>query len=62
MALCGAGPQHASRQLPGRSRRNYYTSRFTKAVFELLERYREKGEAVLLVRSVTAGGQRFPIH
>lgn len=41
---------------------NHYTSRFNQTVFELLERRRGEGEAVLFARSATAGGQRFPIH
>jgi alpha-D-xyloside xylohydrolase len=31
-------------------------------VFELLERKRGKGEAVVFARSATAGGQKFPVH
>jgi alpha-D-xyloside xylohydrolase len=41
---------------------NYYTFLYNKTVFELLERKRGKGEAVLFARSATAGGQRFPVH
>lgn len=41
---------------------NFYTQRYNQAVFELLERRRGAGEAVLFARSATAGGQRFPIH
>ena len=41
---------------------NYYTHRFNRTVFELLERRRGAGEAVLFARSATAGGQKFPIH
>ena len=41
---------------------NYYTYLYNKAVFELLEECRGKGEAVLFARSATAGGQRFPVH
>ena len=41
---------------------NYYSYIYNKAVFELLERKRGKGDAVLFARSATAGGQRFPLH
>lgn len=41
---------------------NYYTYLFNKTVYELLERKRGKGEAVLFARSATAGGQKFPVH
>nr|AGS51526.1 alpha-xylosidase [uncultured bacterium contig00004] len=41
---------------------NFYSFLYNKAVFELLERKRGKGEAVLFARSATAGGQRFPLH
>ncbi|MDW2800265.1 alpha-xylosidase [Clostridium boliviensis] len=41
---------------------NYYTYLYNKAVFELLERERGKGEAVLFARSATAGSQKFPVH
>ncbi|MGE5612861.1 MAG: alpha-xylosidase [Bacillota bacterium] len=41
---------------------NYYTNLYNKAVFELLEEYRGKNEAVLFARSATAGGQKFPVH
>jgi len=41
---------------------NYYSYIYNKVVFELLERKRGKGEAVLFARSATTGGQRFPLH
>lgn len=41
---------------------NYYTYLYNKTVFELLERERGKGEAVLFARSATVGGQKFPAH
>ncbi|MDF2543189.1 MAG: glycoside hydrolase family 31 [Herbinix sp.] len=41
---------------------NYYTYLYNKTVFDLLERKRGKGEAVLFARSATAGGQKFPVH
>lgn len=41
---------------------NYYTYLYNKCVFELLERKRGKGNAVLFARSATVGGQKFPVH
>ncbi|WP_437582643.1 alpha-xylosidase [Paramicrobacterium sp. CJ85] len=41
---------------------NLYTQLYNKAVFEVLEEYRGKGEAVLFARSATAGGQQMPVH
>ena len=41
---------------------NYYTFLYNRAVFELLEQERGKGEAVLFARSATVGGQKFPAH
>lgn len=41
---------------------NYYTYLYNKVVFELLERKKGKGEAILFARSATAGGQKFPVH
>lgn len=41
---------------------NYYTYLYNKAVFELLQRERGEGEAVLFARSATVGGQKFPVH
>ncbi len=41
---------------------NYYTHLYNRTVFELLERRRGRGEAVLFARSATAGGQQFPVH
>lgn len=41
---------------------NYYSYLYNQAVFQLLERKRGKGEAVLFARSATAGGQQFPVH
>ncbi len=41
---------------------NYYTYLYNKCVYELLERRRGKGEAVLFARSATVGGQKFPVH
>ena len=39
---------------------NYYTYLYNKTVFDLLERKKGKGQAVLFARSATAGGQKFP--
>lgn len=41
---------------------NYYTHLYNQMVFELLERKRGKGDAVLFARSATAGGQQYPVH
>ncbi|MFD9751744.1 alpha-xylosidase [[Kitasatospora] papulosa] len=41
---------------------NYYAQIYNRTVFELLERERGAGEAVLFARSATAGGQQFPVH
>ncbi|MCU1477577.1 MAG: alpha-xylosidase [Subtercola sp.] len=41
---------------------NYYTHLYNKAVFEVLEEARGKGDAVLFARSATAGGQQLPVH
>ena len=41
---------------------NYYTYLHNKCVYELLERKRGKGQAVLFARSATVGGQKFPVH
>jgi len=41
---------------------NFYAFLYNKAVFELLERKRGKGEACVFARSATACGQRFPLH
>jgi len=41
---------------------NFYTYLYNKAVFELLEAKRGKGEACLFARSATTGSQRFPLH
>ncbi len=41
---------------------NYYPYLYNKAVFELLEKERGKGEAVVFARSATAGVQQFPAH
>lgn len=41
---------------------NYYTYLYNKTVYDLLERKRGKGQAVLFARSATVGGQKFPVH
>ena len=41
---------------------NYYTYLYNQMVFEVLEKKRGKGEAVLFARSATAGCQQFPAH
>ncbi|MFF1375017.1 alpha-xylosidase [Streptomyces sp. NPDC058308] len=41
---------------------NYYTQLYNSTVFELLEKERGTGEAVLFARSATVGGQQFPVH
>ncbi|MEV0255805.1 alpha-xylosidase [Streptomyces sp. NPDC050732] len=41
---------------------NYYAQLYNSTVFELLEKERGTGEAVLFARSATAGGQQFPVH
>jgi alpha-D-xyloside xylohydrolase len=41
---------------------NYYTQLYNRTVFDLLEKERGPGEAVLFARSATAGGQQFPVH
>ena len=41
---------------------NYYTYLYNKCVFELLEEYKGKNEAVVFARSASVGGQKFPVH
>ncbi|MFB7545261.1 alpha-xylosidase [Streptomyces zaomyceticus] len=41
---------------------NYYAQLYNRTVFDLLEKERGTGEAVLFARSATAGGQQFPVH
>lgn len=41
---------------------NHYTQLYNEAVFEVLERVRGEGDAVLFARSATAGGQQMPVH
>lgn len=41
---------------------NYYTYLYNQCVYQVLERKKGKGEAVLFARSATAGSQQFPVH
>jgi alpha-D-xyloside xylohydrolase len=41
---------------------NYYSFLYNRAMFEVLEEERGRGEAVLFSRSATVGSQRFPAH
>jgi alpha-D-xyloside xylohydrolase len=41
---------------------NYYTYLYNKAVFEVVEEFKGKYQALLFARSATAGGQKFPVH
>lgn len=41
---------------------NYYAELYNRTVFELLERKRGKGDAVVFARSATAGTQKYPVH
>lgn len=41
---------------------NYYTYLYNQAVFELLEKEKGKGNAILFARSAVVGGQQFPAH
>ncbi|WP_066517081.1 alpha-xylosidase [Curtobacterium ammoniigenes] len=41
---------------------NFYTQLYNETVFDLLERERGDGDAVVFARSATVGGQKFPVH
>ena len=41
---------------------NYYTYLYNKFVFETIEQFRGKTDAVVFARSATVGGQKFPVH
>lgn len=41
---------------------NRYTELYNRAVFEVLEQERGRGEAVVFARSAVAGGQQMPVH
>ena len=44
------------------SMHNYYSYLYARCVFELLERVKGKGQAVVFARSATVGSQQFPVH
>jgi alpha-D-xyloside xylohydrolase len=44
------------------SMHNYYSYLYQRCLFELLERAKGKGQAVIFARSGTAGSQKFPVH
>jgi alpha-D-xyloside xylohydrolase len=41
---------------------NLYSYLYNKTVFELLEEFHGKGNALVFARSATAGSQKFPVH
>ncbi|MEV0090754.1 alpha-xylosidase [Streptomyces sp. NPDC050738] len=41
---------------------NFYAHLYNRTVFDLLEKERGHGEAIVFARSATAGGQQFPVH
>jgi alpha-D-xyloside xylohydrolase len=41
---------------------NYYSYLYNKAVFELLENFHGKGNAIVFARSAATGCQKFPVH
>jgi len=41
---------------------NYYPYLYNKAVFDLLEDFHGKGQALVFARSATGGSQKFPVH
>ena len=41
---------------------NFYSYLYNKAVYELLEEEKGRGEAVVFARSASVGGQKFPVH
>jgi alpha-D-xyloside xylohydrolase len=41
---------------------NYYTYLYNQTVFDLLQREKGDGEAVLFARSATCGSQKYPVH
>lgn len=41
---------------------NWYAQLYNQAVFDVLEKERGVGDAVVFARSATAGGQRMPVH
>lgn len=41
---------------------NYYTYLYNKAVYEVIEEKKGKGQGMLFARSATVGGQKYPVH
>ncbi|MEU6841935.1 alpha-xylosidase [Streptomyces sp. NPDC046716] len=41
---------------------NYYAHLYNRTVFELLEKERGHGDALVFARSATVGGQQYPVH
>ena len=41
---------------------NYYTYLYNQTVFDLLQRVKGEGQAVVFARSATCGNQKFPVH
>ncbi|MYT74447.1 MULTISPECIES: alpha-xylosidase [unclassified Streptomyces] len=41
---------------------NYYAHLYNRTVFELLEKERGNGDALVFARSATVGGQQYPVH
>ena len=41
---------------------NYYTYLYNKTVFEVVEEFQGKNNALVFARSATVGGQKFPVH
>ena len=41
---------------------NWYTQLYNRAVFEVLQEAKGRGDAVVFARSATAGGQQMPVH
>lgn len=41
---------------------NYYTYLYNKVVFEVLEKKKGRGNALVFARSATVGGQKLPVH
>lgn len=41
---------------------NYYAYQYNKAVFEIIQKSKGQGQAVIFARSGTTGSQKFPLH
>ncbi|MDD3339295.1 MAG: alpha-xylosidase [Lachnospiraceae bacterium] len=41
---------------------NYYSLLYNKAVFEVIEEVKGKGQAAVFARAATVGGQQYPVH